>query len=697
MLLAPSRAGDDDAFVRFNHALVAGLETSEGAEALRGAFAIDSLHHSPSVEGFLNRWCPTDLREGVEPEARHVLQPVLASGVGVGNRALRLPAAGVTKPLTAESELTFMPNAPAAVRGTMSALLPEAAFLSPAVGLAFCAGGSSLLRRLYDFKPVDTRRGLGAASAAIVDGGVNTIGDGSLCGALSQQLFYRNHLEEPLRPTTNLSGVAPHLSASLVACVLGLVWRRAAAAEVLEALRRAVCNETGLTLPERPRGTVPTLARFQSFVALVAAADEEEGAPLPRTGTTLVLHHLWLRSSSRRDLWTYLTTLHDEFGPVLRADGSSGDTDEECGPRHWWRQPPFARSDLDPPKLAAAAELLFASKGSVSAAADGDAAAVAAEASKAAATAFETLAAGLAQEGSRTGNPLMMGKFGFGGGLPKADCTEVCIRELLCTLLWCPSTRAFDRERLPVSCSAPLREFFAEGGPADCQQHAHLRPAEAPPSYAAAWYRALSNLPSVLYLAGSDGCRYEASPTVENVAASLSCLLGLSPITRSLEELQAAWPALAAHGLRISTNDRRDRLYVSGVDTTTAERDGDGDRAIIVEFVFSPPPDGLNHAFAIHRHVRPPWQAKAAKLALKHWKNAWWTLHPSASLFPRAHLLPALLQPFVAPTDSPATSLSEQSAAPRSPIKSEWLWFWLRGYHEDFEQPAANAAPKLRY
>ena len=83
MLLAPSRAGDDDAFVRFNHALVAGLETSEGAEALRGAFAIDSLHHSPSVEGFLNRWCPTDLREGVEPEARHVLQPVLASGVCV--------------------------------------------------------------------------------------------------------------------------------------------------------------------------------------------------------------------------------------------------------------------------------------------------------------------------------------------------------------------------------------------------------------------------------------------------------------------------------------------------------------------------------------------------------------------------------------------------------------------------------------
>ena len=71
---------------------------------------------------------------------------------------------------------------------------------------------------------------------------------------------------------------------------------------------------------------------------------------------------------------------------------------------------------------------------------------------------------------------------------------------------------------------------------------------------------------------------------------------------------------------------------------------------------------------------------------------------PLCFTFPAcAHLLPALLQPFDCTYRLARDEFDEQSAAPRSPIKSEWLWFWLRGYHEDFEQPAANAAPILRY
>ena len=120
------------------------------------------------------------------------------------------------------------------------------------------------------------------------------------------------------------------------------------------------------------------------------------------------------------------------------------------------------------------------------------ASAAAASAAAASAAAFETLAAGLALAGSRTGNPLMMGKFGFGGQLPKADCTEVCIREVLQTLLWDPSAQRFDRSRLPASCTASLADFFAEGGPADRQHHAHLRPSAEPLSYPCLWYLTLS-------------------------------------------------------------------------------------------------------------------------------------------------------------------------------------------------------------
>ena len=73
MLLLPSCAGDDDCFVRVNHALVAGLDTVEGERALRGAFAIDAMTHGSSVEGFFYRWIPEDMYDGFAPEARRVL------------------------------------------------------------------------------------------------------------------------------------------------------------------------------------------------------------------------------------------------------------------------------------------------------------------------------------------------------------------------------------------------------------------------------------------------------------------------------------------------------------------------------------------------------------------------------------------------------------------------------------------------
>jgi hypothetical protein len=72
MLQVPSRAADEDAFVRVNHALVAGLETAEGEAALRSAFCIDSLMHGASVEGFIHRWIDPELDLAVV-EAREIL------------------------------------------------------------------------------------------------------------------------------------------------------------------------------------------------------------------------------------------------------------------------------------------------------------------------------------------------------------------------------------------------------------------------------------------------------------------------------------------------------------------------------------------------------------------------------------------------------------------------------------------------
>ena len=194
----------------------------------------------------------------------------------------------------------------------MTALRSSASHLSPAIGLGL---GSALLRRLYDLEPA-----VQLAEGARVNNGVDSSTDiyrGSAVGALLRDSFHRNHPEEPLRPTTNRSLPAAHLSPSLTGHVLGLAWRRPGSAAVGKALREAVCSETGLDVPKLARTTGVTIARFERLVAQVCAADDELGAPLPHTGTAILLRHLWLRSSGRAELWTFLSTLDTHYGPVL--------------------------------------------------------------------------------------------------------------------------------------------------------------------------------------------------------------------------------------------------------------------------------------------------------------------------------------------------------------------------------------------
>ena len=87
-LLVPSRAGDEDIFVRVNHAIVAGLDSGldsgcavpevaatagAGVEALRAAYRMDRIATGVSAEGFLARWLPADF-EQMLPDARRALQ-----------------------------------------------------------------------------------------------------------------------------------------------------------------------------------------------------------------------------------------------------------------------------------------------------------------------------------------------------------------------------------------------------------------------------------------------------------------------------------------------------------------------------------------------------------------------------------------------------------------------------------------------
>ena len=813
LLLCSSHTCDVPAPLLLRWPCAAGLNSKEGAAALRSAYAIDSLAVGEGIGRFVSRWLPSAYEE-IVADIWPILQPAIASesvkllpatlggmpaatppaptsetppegkpqasGAPVASApagGLYASAAVVAVPRALHNQsvinalhcpTTFMPLPPAAVKGMMTILRPRAYHLSPAVGLALCAGGASLLTRLYALKPAEGTRAAAAAESAGGDGVADGCGGsggstdgcggsgGSYCSALCHELFHRNHLEEALRPTTNLSLCAAHLSASLVAHIIGLVWTRAEPATVADALRRVICSETGLRIGERARGTVPSLSRFVALVALVGAADAEACAPLPYTGTALVLHHLWLRSPSRRELWIYLSALHAEYGPVL-LDGAES---------LWRGAAPFDEADLHSPEaLLAAATSLFAAGGGQQHEAGGgqqheaggghEAPARASEAAQA----FEMLAACTALGGSRSGMPLMMGKFGLGDDPAKADCTEMCVREVLNTLLWCPTLRAFDRARLPASSCADLLGFYAPGGPADQQQHAAHRASE-PLSVPHLFYQMLCNLPGVDYLAGEPGRRYEASPTLKNVAVLLSSLMGLRGVT-CIEDLDAFCRA-ARYGVRLHANARRDRLYVSeatptGVaaaadtsDDAASEGEsheaarstrggsggcgggggGAGDASAgsasagdasagsasaggasaggasaggasaggasaggaslpIVEFVFSPPPDGMNHAFAIHRVVAAPGLAAVAKIALKHWDRAW----GQATAVPSAALLPALLQPIVTPDVRSVTpgvpapgrgaaggysGARVPSTAPCSPAsKSEWLRFWL--------------------
>lgn len=199
-----------------------------------------------------------------------------------------------------------MPLLPSAARGTMAVLRPAAYHLSPAVGLAVGAGGAHLLSNLYSVR--------------------DELGGGSASATLTRELFHRTHPQEPLRPTANKSLPAAHLSPSLCAAVAALAWERPGSAAVNTALRATTCSATGLLLPALAKQTGVSVARFERLVEAVVDADTEDyPAPLPgHTGTALLLRLLWLRATSRAELWDYLHALHTHTGHGALAASATG-------------------------------------------------------------------------------------------------------------------------------------------------------------------------------------------------------------------------------------------------------------------------------------------------------------------------------------------------------------------------------------
>jgi hypothetical protein len=77
--IVPERAEDEDVFILFNHAVVAGIDepaAPEAEAALRRAFELDqaSVDGARSIEGFVARWVPRDLLEFIADDVRRILR-----------------------------------------------------------------------------------------------------------------------------------------------------------------------------------------------------------------------------------------------------------------------------------------------------------------------------------------------------------------------------------------------------------------------------------------------------------------------------------------------------------------------------------------------------------------------------------------------------------------------------------------------
>jgi len=440
-----------------------------------------------------------------------------------------------------------------------------------------------------------------------------------------------------------------------------------------------LCSATGLPLNKLARAVGVSIARFERLVELVRIADDEdgrEGEPMafPRAGSALLMRHLWLTSSpsGRWPLWCYLKTLDDVYGPALNDSVESEDV---------WLEKCFSQDDLGPIPVRRAFELLHllgaGGSGRTSSSSPFESTQGGADGSQSsnlpgsstlpgeeASMAFELLAASLL--GGAKHAPLLQGKYSHQGQPEMADCAELACRELLNALLWCPAAQRFDLRRLPTTASTKLAQFYQafdyESLTATRNVPSQLR-SEAAHTASSAWFMLVSGLPGVRYIKARDSrdysqdCKvscntdcgvdcnrsnamdYEMLPSVGNVMAVLGRLLFARP-SCTVEDFEGAWN-LVNPGCPIELQEdvtgERLKLFWPSSRSADPAAVHERPRALALELVVS---ERINHAFAIHHALVPPWLRAQAESALEQWvarpSSACGVLHDA--------LVPALAQ-----------------------------------------------------
>lgn len=495
---------------------------------------------------------------------------------------------------------------PRLVRGTMRCVNPKYWALSPAVGCALAQD-----------------QGLWANVRAASEGRTDGF------SRLLRSLFFAPCHEAPIRRTRNESLPAAHLTPDLLGHIVGLGMLSSMPEEVVHARLRAL----GVgQLAKRTGVSISRFARLAMEFRAAAATGGVLAQHIVHPAHALTATLAWELCADREGLLSYLLALN-AHGPVL-ADGLLAASAHRRS--EWLERERFDAGEMgEEGHLGEAARLLLTVP---------DWEALEPALRLCAADAFELLAASSCATGEAAGPPeVRQARYGFNGQPARADCVEVVLRQLLDWLLWDPARGGLDLRRLPASTLPEVRAFCAElvesapahvAGGGVAPRRAQEREAEL----GQRWFELCARLrptaggTPIAFLSGSgqSGGAYELAPTLHNLTACLSAMLGL-PQLRCIRELEQL-PRLAAVPM--------EQLSVH-VDRTWADREGFTVRlgeqrqlSVVLKEI-------SNHAFTAHGKVRTEHLKRAARLFAAAWREGRLRAGPAWCLAPR--LLPAEL------------------------------------------------------
>ena len=373
--------------------------------------------------------------------------------------------------------------------------------------------------------------------------------DGPPVARLARTLFNRHDPTEPLQPCRNKSQAAAHLTPRLQGACLGLALRAPDASDAT--VRTSLIEREGVDVLARQSKV--SIARFERLVALVAEAARQRrpltlgtdtehavagveravqgrddrvsahgggaagagGSAVGISGIDVFLAFVWASATSKRDVVDFLRALQSYVDDTAEATGDaprlfapSGDADAALRP---------LGDELEAAAFGAEVQYMLGG-GSRSIAPDA-AELEALETGGVAGAALERLAFTLvARHGCAPEVPQAV--YGFRDQPAVADCVEACLREAIGLALWDRRRGAYDTALLPSTTDPRVVDFFARGdndsGDGDGRRWYELLCARGPP---------------LDYMLGKDAAHaYELFPSVDNFAATLACVLGVTVV-----------------------------------------------------------------------------------------------------------------------------------------------------------------------